>query len=45
MVTVAEQAIAATPLVSPKGGGMWRYILFRFFLLIPTVFILSLIHI
>jgi peptide/nickel transport system permease protein len=39
MVTVAEQAIAATPLVSPKGGGMWRYILIRFFLVIPTVFI------
>ncbi|MEU1973192.1 ABC transporter permease [Microbacterium sp. NPDC019599] len=39
MVTVADEAMAATPLVTPKGGGMWRYILIRFFLVIPTVFI------
>lgn len=36
--------VAATPLVearrSPKGGGLWRYILIRLLLIIPTVFIL-----
>src|SRR6478736_6940883 len=39
MVTVADEAMAGTPLVSPKSGGMWRYILVRFFLIIPTVII------
>ena len=39
MVMVVDEAIAGTPLVSPKGGGMWRYILVRFFLIIPTVII------
>ncbi|MFB7882975.1 ABC transporter permease [Microbacterium sp. NPDC056057] len=39
MVTVVDAGVAGSSLVSPKGGGMWRYILFRFFLLIPTVFI------
>lgn len=36
--------VAATPLVearrSRKGGGLWRYILIRLLLIIPTVFIL-----
>jgi len=39
MVMVADEAMASTPLVSPKSGGMWRYILVRFFLIIPTVII------
>src|SRR6478735_2212286 len=39
MVIVADEAMASTPLVSPKSGGMWRYILVRFFLIIPTVII------
>ena len=39
MVLLAEEGVAGTPLVSPKSGGMWRYILVRFFLIIPTVII------
>lgn len=39
MVSAVESGVTGTPLVSPKGGGMWRYILVRFFLVIPTVFI------
>lgn len=40
MVLAAEEAITADPLVSAKGSGLWRYILIRFFLIIPTVIIL-----
>ncbi|WP_426322752.1 ABC transporter permease [Microbacterium sp. E-13] len=40
MVLAAEEAIAADPLVSAKGSGLWRYILIRFFLIFPTVIIL-----
>jgi len=36
MVTAVD---IATP-VAPKGGGLWRYILVRLLLIIPTVFIL-----
>jgi len=39
MVAAVETGVAGSSLVSPKGGGMWRYILIRFFLVIPTVFI------
>src|SRR6478609_857961 len=39
MVAAVETGVAGSSLVSPKGGGMWRYILVRFFLVIPTVFI------
>ncbi|WP_243075916.1 ABC transporter permease [Microbacterium sp. SS28] len=39
MVTVTDAGVASSPLVSPKSGGMWRYILVRFFLIIPTVII------
>ena len=39
MVAAVETGVSASSLVSPKGGGMWRYILVRFFLVIPTVFI------
>jgi len=39
MVMLADEGTAGTPLVSPKSGGMWRYILVRFFLIIPTVII------
>jgi len=39
MVTAVDAADIAKP-VSPKGGGLWRYILVRLLLIIPTVFIL-----
>jgi peptide/nickel transport system permease protein len=39
MVTAVEAADIATP-VTPRGGGLWRYILVRLLLIIPTVFIL-----
>ena len=39
MVTAVDAAYIAKP-VSPKGGGLWRYILVRLLLIIPTVFIL-----
>jgi len=39
MVTAVDAADIAKP-VAPKGGGLWRYILVRLLLIIPTVFIL-----
>ncbi len=39
MVTAVDAADIAKP-VSPQGGGLWRYILVRLLLIIPTVFIL-----
>ncbi|POH85117.1 peptide ABC transporter permease, partial [Ralstonia pickettii] len=39
MVTAAVDPAALAPAVS-KGGGLWRYILVRLLLVIPTVFIL-----
>ncbi len=39
MVTVTDAGVASSSLVSPKSGGMWRYILVRFFLILPTVII------
>jgi peptide/nickel transport system permease protein len=39
MVSAVETGVVGSSLVSPKGGGMWRYIVVRFFLVIPTVFI------
>jgi len=39
MVTAVDAADIAKP-VAPRGGGLWRYILVRLLLIIPTVFIL-----
>ncbi len=40
MVTPVEAGNVGTPLVSPRSGGLWRYILIRFLLIFPTVIIL-----
>lgn len=39
MVTAVDAAAVAKP-VAPQRGGLWRYILIRLILIIPTVFIL-----
>ncbi len=39
MATAVDAPVIAAP-ASPKGGGLWRYILVRLLLIIPTVFIL-----
>ena len=39
MATAVDAPVIAAP-SSPKGGGLWRYILVRLLLIIPTVFIL-----
>lgn len=39
MATAVDAPVIAAP-VAPKGGGLWRYILVRLVLIIPTVFIL-----
>jgi peptide/nickel transport system permease protein len=39
MVTAVDAAAVAKP-VAPQRGGLWRYILIRLLLIIPTVFIL-----
>ena len=40
MVTPVEAGNVGSPLVSPRSGGLWRYILIRFLLIFPTVIIL-----
>lgn len=40
MATAVDAADIAGKPITPKGGGLWRYVLIRFFLIIPTVFIL-----
>jgi peptide/nickel transport system permease protein len=40
MVTAVDAADIATPASTSRGGGIWRYILIRLLLIIPTVFIL-----
>ncbi|MDU0366957.1 ABC transporter permease [Microbacterium sp. NPDC089180] len=39
MATAVDAPVIAAP-AAPKGGGLWRYILVRLVLIIPTVFIL-----
>ncbi len=39
MVTAVDAAEIATP-ITPRRGGLWRYILIRLLLIIPTVVIL-----
>jgi len=39
MATAVDAPVIAAP-AAPKGGGLWRYILVRLLLIIPTVFIL-----
>lgn len=40
MTTVVEEADVASKPVQPSSGGLWRFILVRLILIIPTVFIL-----
>lgn len=40
MATVIEDAATSSTAAKPTGGGLWRYILIRLLLIIPTVFIL-----
>lgn len=40
MATVIEDAATLPTAAKPSGGGLWRYILIRLLLIIPTVFIL-----
>src|SRR3954454_5164537 len=40
MVAAIDAADVAVKPISPRSGGLWRYIVIRFFLIFPTVIIL-----